>query len=182
MRKGELDTIIASMDLVESRHWRRNFEKAEMANARAKAYCGILIKGLRKIGVKVDDRTNESVYYPPDDKINIPSANLLGGYIFKLQTLVHETAHASGSKDRLNRKGIIKDYDKNDAVYAYEEVIAELAAILFMERRAFWIDLNSYYYLNSWVERVDGDAQGVLKRASRHSEKALDWIDTLMRD
>ena len=68
-----------------------------------------------------------------------------------LSTLSHEFAHASGHKDRLNRKWL-----NNYAQYRpQEELVAEFSAVLIANRLQITCDTQNHAsYLGGWASRI----------------------------
>jgi antirestriction protein ArdC len=86
--------------------------------------------------------------------------------------LFHELTHATGHKNRLDRKDKFDDHSKS---YAFEELIAETGAILFGKHFKIekTIRPNHAQYLNSWITALQKDFSfltGAIAQASRSFE------------
>lgn len=88
-------------------------------------------------------------------------------------TLLHESAHATGHKSRLDRLDL-----KNKKGYAFEELVAELSAAFLCNQ----LDVSGAprddhaQYLASWLTALDGDNDYIFKAASE-AQKVVDWMD-----
>ena len=88
-------------------------------------------------------------------------------------TLLHESAHATGHKSRLDRLDL-----KNSKGYAFEELVAELSAAFLCNQ----LDVSGAprddhaQYLASWLKALDGDNDYIFKAASE-AQKVVDWMD-----
>ena len=88
-------------------------------------------------------------------------------------TLLHESAHATGHKSRLDRLDL-----KNRKGYAFEELVAELSAAFLCNQ----LDVSGAprddhaQYLASWLKALDGDNDYIFKAASE-AQKVVDWMD-----
>ena len=88
-------------------------------------------------------------------------------------TLLHESAHATGHKSRLDRLDL-----KNKKGYAFEELVAELSAAFLCNQ----LDVSGAprddhaQYLASWLKALDGDNDYIFKAASE-AQKVVDWMD-----
>ena len=88
-------------------------------------------------------------------------------------TLLHESAHATGHKSRLDRLDL-----KNRKGYAFEELVAELSAAFLCNQ----LDVSGAprddhaQYLASWLTALDGDNDYIFKAASE-AQKVIDWMD-----
>jgi len=88
-------------------------------------------------------------------------------------TLLHESAHATGHKSRLDRLDL-----KNRKGYAFEELVAELSAAFLCNQ----LDVSGAprddhaQYLASWLTALDGDNDYIFKAASE-AQKVVDWMD-----
>jgi antirestriction protein ArdC len=84
--------------------------------------------------------------------------------------LLHEIAHWTGHKSRLNRDAKIS-VDKKD-LYAFEELVAELSSMFLSAH--FGINFEpteqNATYLNSWLKALKGDASYIWKAAKFASE------------
>lgn len=87
-------------------------------------------------------------------------------------TALHELAHWSGHKDRLNRQ-----YGKRfgDKAYAYEELVAELSSAYMCARLGIPATFRSAQYIQSWVHVLENDERAILSAAS-YATHAADYL------
>ena len=87
--------------------------------------------------------------------------------------LFHELTHATGHKNRLDRKNKFDDHKKS---YAFEELIAETGSILFGKH--FKIEKtvrpNHAQYLNSWIKALQND-YNFLTSAIAQASRAFEY-------
>lgn len=88
-------------------------------------------------------------------------------------TLLHESAHATGHKSRLDRLDL-----KNKKGYAFEELVAELSAAFLCNQLSVSSAPRDDHaqYLASWLKALDGDNDYIFKAASE-AQKVVDWMD-----
>jgi len=90
-------------------------------------------------------------------------------------TLLHESAHCTGHKSRLDRLDL-----KNKKGYAFEELVAELSAAFLCNQ----LDVSGAprddhaQYLASWLDALGGDSDYIFKAASE-AQKVVDWMDAM---
>lgn len=117
---------------------------------------------------------DRAFYMPSADAIMVPHWNDFTSSEAYYGTVMHEIVHATGHKNRLDRKltGSFGDPD-----YAFEELIAELGAALICvglgvtpEPRA-----DHAQYLNGWIKGLKDDPK-VIWRAFSHAQRAVDYI------
>lgn len=126
---------------------------------------------------QVRHEEDRAFYSPSRDYINMPKAGLFGKMEEYYQTLFHESVHATGHKDRLNRKTLTDFHYFGDSNYSQEELVAEMGASYLS---AFCgIDnmtiQNSASYLSNWISALRKDNKLILKAASQ-AQKAVDFL------
>jgi antirestriction protein ArdC len=124
-------------------------------------------------------------YRPGNDSINMPERGYFKTEEVYYSTLFHELAHSTGHASRLARqsllenKGIHADGDTARAVYAEEELVAEMGAA-FLNAHAGIMENelpNSAAYLQSWINVLKSkDAKSWVIRAASHAQKATNYI------
>ncbi|TYP92085.1 Antirestriction protein ArdC [Fodinibius salinus] len=123
--------------------------------------------------------TEPRAYYQPDmDFINMPPLDRFDEEQFYHTTLFHEAVHSTGHKSRLDRnlKG-----GKTKALYAKEELIAEMGAVYLCSESGILFKTldNSAKYLQSWNKRLVGkmkDDNRFFFRAASRAQAAADHI------
>jgi len=118
-------------------------------------------------------------YSPAGDFINMPHRELFVATSTSsatecyYSTLLHESAHCTGHKSRLNRLEL-----KNKKGYAFEELIAELSAAFLCNhlRVSSSPRADHAQYLNSWLTALGSDSDYIFKAASE-AQKVMDYMD-----
>ena len=124
---------------------------------------------------------NDTPHYAPQlDYIGMPEAGKFHNAENYYRVLAHEMAHSTGHKDRLNREGITGERTKTS--YAFEELVAELAAVFTCEQLGIDGDLENHAsYIQSWLRAMKDDKKFVFKaatKAQKASEFILNRVDT----
>lgn len=135
------------------------------------------------------DKISSSAYYSPlEDKVVVPKkAQFRIGKekeeIYKdgmeyYSSLLHEIAHSTGSKDRLNRTG----GRFGDPKYAKEELVAELTAAMVGNAMGFdkRILNNNAAYLDSWIKVLKEDPKfivSVMADVNKASKMIIEEVD-----
>ena len=130
-----------------------------------------------KVEIKNEDN-NRCFYVSSKDYINMTPKEFFkdtkdsDATVNYYSVLFHELTHATGHKNRLDRKDKFDDHSKS---YAFEELIAETGAILFGKHFKIekTIRPNHAQYLNSWITALQKDFSfltGAIAQASRSFE------------
>ena len=93
-----------------------------------------------------------------------------------VSTLAHETIHATGHKNRLNRD--MKGRFGNES-YAFEELIADIGAgfVAGYLGYDYQFSKNNLAYLKSWLKVLKNDKKAIFKACSE-AQKAFDYLLT----
>lgn len=122
------------------------------------------------------DGGNEACYSPMQDKIHLPPIEAFNTMQDYYATALHEIAHSTGHKSRLNRDLNGFSYSPE---FAKEELRAELACVFMQVEQGLQLDgkhfSNHAAYLNSWLSQVKNDPQ-VFYAAARDAEKISDYV------
>lgn len=130
------------------------------------------------INAKVIHAGGRAFYSPIKDEIQMPEAGNFATVADYWATRAHETAHWSGHKDRLNRKGITEFGGFGSESYAYEELVAEMAAAFICNHLGVERDgliENHAAYIASWKKRLKEDPM-VIRKASSEAGKILTYL------
>jgi len=114
-----------------------------------------------------------AAYIPSKDCIVMPARGAFTGPENLYATWAHEHVHYSGAEKRLNRamKGRLKD----EAAYAFEELVAELGAAMVCATLQITGELRHASYVESWLKVLKQDSGAILSAASLAS-KAADYL------
>ena len=121
---------------------------------------------------------DKACYYPSLDKIVMPLVEQFDNYHAYYSTRIHEMAHSTGHKDRLNRFEEIEKLNSKKEDYALEELVAEITSMFMLA--TYNIDNeaikdNNKAYIQGWLKALKSDSDFIFK-ASRYAQKAFDFI------
>lgn len=136
-----------------------------------------VLKLIDKKGLKLDHNAQEKAFYSPSlDKICMPLTSFFKNEHFYYSTLFHEITHWTGHKSRLNR--FDETFEDGRNAYAFEELVAELGALLFSSDFDFTPQfINSIAYLRGWLNQSKcDDKRGTMKEAFALSKKAYSFL------
>lgn len=117
----------------------------------------------------------QAYYSPSADIIQLPAAEKFFTYPDYAATRCHETIHATGHENRLNRQFGKRFGDKS---YSFEELVAETGAmILGAELGLPDILVDGHAgYIAHWLEILKADNTAILTAAAK-AEEAVNWIN-----
>ena len=119
---------------------------------------------------------HDAYYRPDEDRIYMPARSAFDSDEAMIATEGHELVHATGHASRLARD-TLRDYHKERAIRAREELVAEIGASFLMA------DLGLAYsprpdhaaYVASWLKALENDPRAIF-RAAAAAQAATDWI------
>ncbi len=131
---------------------------------------------LEHAGVPVTFGLHDAYYRPDEDRIYMPARSAFESDEAMIATEGHELVHATGHVSRLARD-TLRDYHKERAIRAREELVAEIGASFLMA------DLGLAYsprpdhaaYVASWLKALENDPRAIF-RAAAAAQAATDWI------
>ena len=130
----------------------------------------LIVKGS---GVRVAIGGDRAFYTPSTDHIQMPPDGAFAGPPDWAATILHELAHASGAKHRLNRD--LTGRFGNTA-YAREELRAELASLFVGSALGLPSDVpNHASYIHSWIDVLKNDKREIF-RAAADANRIAEWI------
>ena len=121
---------------------------------------------------------NEAYYNSIEDYINMPDIKQFTSSAEYYVTLFHETIHATGHKNRLNRKGITEPNKFGSIPYSQEELIAEMgASFLSAEVGINFSEIveNNAAYLQGWLNKLKEDKRFIFRTAGK-AQQATKYI------
>ncbi len=125
----------------------------------------------------IHEKDEFSAYYNPSkDEIHLPIPERFFSEDEYNATALHELAHSTGHKDRLNRNiGM-----KGSKEYAYEELVAEITSV-FMSAytgiKVADVDIDNHSaYVNSWIKELE-ESPDILAKAIKEAEQASDYME-----
>ncbi len=120
---------------------------------------------------------DRAYYRPSTDEIQLPEFDQFEDAVSYYGTTLHELAHWTGAKKRLDR---LFGAAKGDPDYAKEELVAEITASFLSATLGIEIEPREDHasYLASWLEVLKGDKKAIF-RAAAAAQKAADYLDGL---
>jgi len=119
---------------------------------------------------------DQAFYSPIDDIIKLPQREQFKSEQSFFETLVHELAHSTGHKSRLDRQELLDNYGKHLESRGEEELIAEITVALVAGRLGVKIDFeNVAAYAKSWLPAVKNNPQMIVK-AAKQAQRAVDHM------
>jgi len=124
-------------------------------------------------GVKIVHHGHKACYRHEADSIIVPPFETFHSPEDYYSTLLHELAHWTGANTRLDRKNGKRFGDKD---YAFEELVAELAACFVGSSLGLRVDIeNSAAYLDNWLKGLRNDKRFFLSACSQ-AQVAADYL------
>jgi antirestriction protein ArdC len=138
-----------------------------------------ILAGLMADGLKIVHGGRHAYYKVKEDSIQLPDRadfHSTGDYY---STALHEAAHATGAKKRLDRLGMHVRF--GTPAYAKEELRAELTAAMLGAELGLPLGethiRNHASYIGSWLELLRSDKTEIFKAAAA-AQHAADWLKT----
>ena len=120
-------------------------------------------------GAEISHTGSKAFYMPSEDRIQMPRPETFFTVEDYYATLLHELAHWSGHKTRLDRDQNTNRFGSN--AYAFEELIAETAATFLCARlginQGMYIRDNHIKYIKGWLEIMRGDSKALSTACSK---------------
>jgi len=126
------------------------------------------------LGVKIETGDDEAFYRPSTDTVHLPCFSRFRDAASFYGVAIHETAHASGAKHRLDRDLTGRFGSKS---YAAEEACVELAAgfVLADLGIAHHPRPDHAAYISSWMTVLKEDSRAIFTAASK-AQAIADWM------
>jgi len=115
---------------------------------------------------------NRAFYAPVEDYVQVPPPQAYFERINWHRTALHELGHATGHRSRLNRD---QSGSYGTKKYAFEELVAELAAAFGCASLGIVPTVRHSDYVGSWLEVLREDNRAIVRAASQAS-KAADYL------
>jgi antirestriction protein ArdC len=132
--------------------------------------------GATKATIEHDPNGASGAFYSPSkDLINMPEKPLFHSPTDYYSTLLHELAHWSGHKSRLDRE--LNTSRFGDEAYGFEELVAEFTSTFLCARLGVHQGFrdNHAKYLKSWLRVLKNDSKALTAAASK-AEQAYKFI------
>ena len=120
---------------------------------------------------------NSAWYRPSSDHVQVPKLEAFRTPDCYYATLFHELGHATGHRDRLNRKGVTGTIQFGSGDYSQEELVAELTSAFLCAKAGLDNSLivDSASYIVGWLDVLNNDRKAVVYAAAQ-AQKAADYI------
>ena len=127
---------------------------------------------IQKMGITVKGG-NKAAYSPSGDYLIMPPSDTFKSPELHLAVALHELLHASGHKDRLNRKSMEDGYDKE---YAIEEMVAEIGVAIAMAELGIEYQIQqSADYIKGWWSVIQSNPKSFIWAVSQ-AQKAVEYV------
>ena len=127
-------------------------------------------------GARIEHGGNCAFYRPGTDSIHMPAREQFHGVTGYYETLLHELAHWTGNRARLDRfAAYSKAYTGEKEAYAREELVAELGAAFQCARFGIDNEGQAAAYLEGWLQVLRNDKRAIFK-AARDAQTAVELI------
>jgi antirestriction protein ArdC len=131
------------------------------------------VEGLIKAtGINFRIGGDRAFYAPAEDYVQVPPPQAYFEPINWHRTALHELGHATGHRSRLNRD---QSGSYGTKKYAFEELVAELAAAFGCASLGIVPTVRHSDYIGSWLEVLREDNRAIVRAASQAS-KAADYL------
>ena len=136
-----------------------------------------LIEGMKGTGLTVLYGGGQPAYAPLTDTVKMPLPDRFHTTQDYAATMLHELAHASGNKNRLDRLNLYARFGSEE--YSREELVAELSsaflgAQLGMPMAASMMESHASY-MASWLTVLKRDKNEIF-RAAAEAQKIADYL------
>ena len=131
---------------------------------------------LENVGVPVQYGMYDAHYRPDIDTTFMPSHTAFDSEADLVSTLGHEIIHSTGHSSRLARD-TLRDYGKDRAIRAREELVAEIGSAMLMADLGLASKPRPDHaaYLASWLMALKNDPKAIFTAAAQ-AQAAADWI------
>src|SRR6516225_796199 len=133
---------------------------------------------IKATGIDFSIGGNRAFYVPTEDYVQVPPPQAYFEPINWHRTALHELGHATGHRSRLNRD---QSGSYGTKKYAFEELVAELAAAFGCASLGIVPTVRHSDYIGSWLEVLREDNRAIVRAASQAS-KAADYLLSFVPD
>ena len=127
---------------------------------------------IKATGIAFHIGGDRAFYAPAEDYVQVPPPQAYFEPINWHRTALHELGHATGHRSRLGRD-LSGSYGTKK--YAFEELVAELAAAFGCASLGIVPTVRHSDYIGSWLEVLREDNRAIVRAAS-HASKAADYL------
>jgi antirestriction protein ArdC len=126
------------------------------------------------VPIMVKHMGTSAYYSPSSDMVVLPRPGDFKSMDFYATTRFHELVHATGNKERLDRKFGKRFGDK---AYAFEELVACIGQSVLCAEFGLPNELQDDHasYIASWISVLEGDKMAIIHAAAK-AEQAVSWL------
>jgi antirestriction protein ArdC len=134
-------------------------------------------------GATITHGGDRAFYAPVEDRIQLPEWSQFVDGVAYYGTALHELAHWTGHKTRLDRLTSMREAfstKRDSTAYATEELVAELSASFLGASLGVETELREDHvsYLQVWLSALKADKKAIFKAATK-AQAAVDFLDGL---
>lgn len=132
---------------------------------------------IENMGVGYKEGGDRACYVPSLDKVHMPELPKFKAAELFYSTLFHELSHATGHKRRCDRTNEKAGSKFGNAVYAMEELVAEISSAMMGAQLGFQpghIE-DSAAYVQSWLKVLRDDKRAIVKAAAA-AQRTADYL------
>lgn len=132
---------------------------------------------IENMGVGYAEGGDRACYIPSKDQVHMPELPKFKAAELFYSTLFHELSHATGHADRCDRTKDKAGSKFGNAIYAMEELVAEISAAMMGAQLGFQpghIE-DSAAYLQSWLKVLRDDKRAIVKAAAA-AQRSADYL------
>lgn len=134
----------------------------------------LLIEGMKKDGVRFVEAPNRAFYRSASDTISLPPREHFTSEAAYYGTALHESAHATGNENRLNRNVGKNEFGSEG--YAKEELVAEMTSAFLAAETGIPHDVEDHKaYIQSWTQALKNDKNEIF-RAAKLADQAANYM------
>jgi len=139
----------------------------------------IAVAMIENMGVGYAEGGDRACYVPSKDQVHMPELPKFKAAELFYSTLFHELSHATGHADRCDRTKEKAGSKFGNAIYAMEELVAEISAAMMGAQLGFQpgpIE-DSAAYIQSWLKVLRDDKRAIV-RAAAAAQRSADYLMT----
>jgi antirestriction protein ArdC len=152
-------------------------EAAPLATRPIEQLSHIAANMVERMGVGYAEGGDRACYVPSLDKVHMPELPKFKAAELFYSTLFHELSHATGHKRRCDRTKDKAGSKFGNAVYAMEELVAEISSAMVGAQLGFQpghIE-DSAAYVQSWLKVLRDDKRAIVKAAAA-AQRSADYL------
>ena len=152
-------------------------EAAPLATRPIEQLSHIAANMIENMGVGYEEGGDRACYIPSKDHVHMPEVSKFKAAELFYSTLFHELSHATGHKRRCDRTKEKAGSKFGNAVYAMEELVAEISAAMMGAQLGFQPGhiKDSAAYVQSWLKVLRDDKRAIVKAAAA-AQRSADYL------